>query len=283
MRRSSSPSGQLVIPPPVAHVTLGVDDDVEAGWDDPFDRPTIVPPESGVTMDPSVASTKHTTPTARMPAVTVPVPLATGSHARPVDPWGNAFEVPPDSGPRIELHEPAELELELIMEGEADDEASGEQLMTSWLARTTQPPAHDPFDASGDRLTPRPSGLLLEDRMVELFSTGEFESALSAATEILRTNPGAETAKEYAESCRAEIRSALIARLTSLHYIPRVAIPVHEIPRATLDHRTGFLLSRVDGWSTVEDVLDISGMEQIDALRILCHLLDEGIIAMHAR
>jgi hypothetical protein len=276
------------VPPSVPHVSA--EDDVEAGWDDPFDRPTIVPPESGLAHPANVASVKHTTPTARMPVVTIPVPLATESHARPVDPWGNAFEVPPDSGPRIELHEETEvgvgeLELELIMEGEgdADDEASGEQLMTGWLGRTTQPPPHDPFGPSGDRLTPRPSGLLLEDRMLEMFSAGEFEAALGAALEILRTNPGAETAKDYAESCRSEIRSALISRLTSLQYIPRVAIPVHEIPRATLDHRTGFLLSRVDGWSTVEDVLDISGMEPIDALRILCHLLDEGIIGMHAR
>ncbi len=265
--------------------------DVDAEWDDdPFERPTVIPPETqpsggfGVSGAQLTAAQIQRAPTAKVPVVQIP--QATRSAPRPIDTWGGGYDaITDDSSPQIEVSGEHEPELELIMEGEDEDhdERSGEQLVVGWAARTTQPPAHDPFAPDLDRLTPRPSGLLLEDRMVELFSSGEFESALSVATEILRTNPGAEVAREYADSCRTEIRSALVARLCSVHHIPRLAVPLHAIPRATLDHRTGFLLSRVDGWSTLEDVLDISGMDSIDALRILCHLLDEGLIAMHAR
>jgi hypothetical protein len=267
------------VPPPSFNAPESTD--VDNDWDDdPFERPTVIPPET----QPSAALIQRT-PTARMPTVTVPEALR--SRPRPIDPWGGGYSttIEEDSSPTIEISSEPELELELIIEGEEDegDERSGEQLLASWAARTTQPPSHDPFDDGLDRLTPRPSGLLLEDRMVELFSAGEFESALGLATEILRTNPGAEIARDYADSCRSEIRASLVGRLMSVHHIPRLAVPIHAIPRVTLDHRTGFLLSRIDGWSTLEDVLNISGMDSIDALRILCHLLDEGLIAMHAR
>ena len=291
-RRPSSPQGHLVVPPQTAAVPDSRD--VDADWDDdPFERPTVIPPETKPSTGLSVSSAHlsaaqmQRAPTAKVPVVHMPmvqVPPATRSAPRPIDTWGGGYEATADdSSPQIEIS--GEPELELIMEGEDDehDERSGEQLVVGWAARTTQPPAHDPFAPDLERLTPRPSGLLLEDRVVELFSSGEFESALSLATEILRTNPGAEVAREYADSCRSEIRAGLVARLSSVHHIPRLAVPLHAIPRATLDHRTGFLLSRVDGWSTLEDVLDISGMDSIDALRILCHLLDEGLIAMHVR
>ena len=254
---------------------------MDDGWsDDLFERPTVIPPEppraDGSLPQPKASTaTAQRAPTAEMPAVAVPAAAITRSRARPSG-SNDAF-----CTPHIEVGEP---ELELIMEGEEGDERSGEQLLGGWLAGPDRPLDEEPgFDDTLDRATPTPSGLLLDDRMVELFSSGAFEGALAAAMEILRMNPGAEVAQEYADWSRAEIRAALVIRLGSIHHIPRLAVALHAIPRSTLDHRTGFLLSRVDGWSTLEDVLDISGMDAIDALRILSNLLDDGIIAMHAR
>jgi hypothetical protein len=50
-----------------------------------------------------------------------------------------------------------------------------------------------------------------------------------------------------------------------------------------LDHRAGFLLSRVDGLSTVEEVLDICGMPRLEALKTLVDLLDRGAIRVERR
>ena len=53
-----------------------------------------------------------------------------------------------------------------------------------------------------------------------------------------------------------------------------------EIRWLSLDHRAGFLLSCVDGRMTVEELIDVSCMSELDALRILCDLRDRGAIAM---
>ncbi|HEX4462124.1 MAG TPA: hypothetical protein VIA18_29310, partial [Polyangia bacterium] len=50
-------------------------------------------------------------------------------------------------------------------------------------------------------------------------------------------------------------------------------IPVHGEASANLDPRSAFLLSRIDGAMTVEDVLDVSGMPRLEALRGLALLV----------
>jgi hypothetical protein len=51
-----------------------------------------------------------------------------------------------------------------------------------------------------------------------------------------------------------------------------------EIRWLSLDHRSGFLLSFVDGMTPIDDVLDVSSMPELDALRILFELRTQGVI-----
>ena len=60
--------------------------------------------------------------------------------------------------------------------------------------------------------------------------------------------------------------------------VPLVAVPLHEIAAHALDHRTGFLLSRIDGMLTFEDILDVAGMPRLEAYQILSNLLRKGVI-----
>jgi hypothetical protein len=70
--------------------------------------------------------------------------------------------------------------------------------------------------------------------------------------------------------------------LGNLHAIPSLAMPMDKIPMHELDHRSAFLLSRVDGVLTLEDVLDVSGMARLEAFRHLCRLLLRGILELRA-
>jgi hypothetical protein len=74
-----------------------------------------------------------------------------------------------------------------------------------------------------------------------------------------------------------------LARLGSPTQVVRVAVPSDQIRWLSLDHRAGFLLSLIDGRSTIEEILDISGMPRLDALRILYGLLDQRAIALSER
>jgi hypothetical protein len=87
-------------------------------------------------------------------------------------------------------------------------------------------------------------------------------------------------AQRYAQSCRDVLTQMYTSRLGALSQRVRVAVPGDQIRWLSLDHRAGFMLSLVDGSCTVEELLDISGMNRLDALRILFTLYDQRVIAL---
>ena len=114
----------------------------------------------------------------------------------------------------------------------------------------------------------------------ERYALGDFSGALTIAEGILEDNKHNVDAQRYAESCRDVLRQMYAARLGPLDQVPVVAIPVEQLRWLTLDHRAGFLLSHVDGVSTLEEILDISGMPPLEAMRIIYELLQQKVIAL---
>jgi hypothetical protein len=122
-----------------------------------------------------------------------------------------------------------------------------------------------------------------DDPMVEMrdrYAVGDFTGALAIAERLLIESPQGAEANRYMVSCRDILTQMYTARLGSAGQVPRVVLAADQIRWLTLDHRSGFLLSCVDGISSVEEILDVSGMPGLDALRILCELLQQGVIEM---
>ena len=57
-------------------------------------------------------------------------------------------------------------------------------------------------------------------------------------------------------------------------------MPTHGKAMGTLEPRSAFLLSRIDGSMTVEDVLDVSGMPRLEALREMALLVRRGAVVI---
>jgi hypothetical protein len=112
----------------------------------------------------------------------------------------------------------------------------------------------------------------------ERYALGDFSGALTVAEALLEDNPNNADIQRYAESCRDVLKQMYSARLGSLEQVPTVAVPVEQLRWLTLDHRAGFLLSHVDGVSTLEEILDISGMPHLEAMRIIYDLLQQKVI-----
>jgi hypothetical protein len=132
-------------------------------------------------------------------------------------------------------------------------------------ARSTMP-GFDPTDPIGK----------VHDR----FIVGDYSGALVLAEGLLEEQPEHLEAQRYAESCRDMLRQMYLSRLGSGDQVPHVVMAPDQLRWLTLDHRAGFLLSCIDGTSTVDDVLDVCGMASLDALRILYELVSEGVIQM---
>jgi hypothetical protein len=116
--------------------------------------------------------------------------------------------------------------------------------------------------------------------MKDRYAMGDFSGALVIAEGIIGTFPDDPEAPRYAQSCRDVLTQMYSARLGSLDQVVAVAVPSDQIRWLTLDHRAGFLLSLIDGGSTVDQILDISGMTRLDALRIMYQLLDQRVISL---
>jgi hypothetical protein len=119
-----------------------------------------------------------------------------------------------------------------------------------------------------------------ETEMKDRYAMGDFTGALVVAESILEANPGEEQAQRYAESCRDVLTQMYSARLGPTDQRVVVAVPPDQIRWLSLDHRAGFLLSMIDGTCSIDEILDISGMARLDAMRILFMLYEQQVIRL---
>ncbi len=114
--------------------------------------------------------------------------------------------------------------------------------------------------------------------MRDRFSLGDYSGALVVAESILDAEANHAEALQVAQHCRRVLAQMYIARIGPLTRVPVVAVPRDQLRWLSIDHRAGFLLSHVDGVSTLEMILDVSGMSPLDALRILFELAQQRVI-----
>jgi hypothetical protein len=141
------------------------------------------------------------------------------------------------------------------------------------LAAVAPPPAAPPVETAAAVTDP-------VTEMQERFALGDYSGALVMAESMLDENPTHVEAREYAESCRSVLQQMYTARIGPLDRVPVVEIARDQLRWLSIDHRTGFILSLVDGISSLEMILDVSGMPPLDALRMLFELVQQRIISI---
>lgn len=179
---------------------------------------------------------------------------------------------PDPNAPSLELDEPMrdsrvdDLQLELTSAKSPDPMqlAPPQRELELDLETPMAPPVEEPVEA----------------QMRDRYAAGDFTGALVLAETLLETNPAHADALRFAESCRDVLVQMYSARLGSLDQPVSVAVPADQVRWLNLDHRAGFLLSLVDGSSTIEELLDISGMPRLDALRIVYTLFEQQVIGL---
>lgn len=123
---------------------------------------------------------------------------------------------------------------------------------------------------------PRP----LEEEMRDRVSLGDYTGALEVAEKILAARPEHAEAEACAASCRNVLLQMYATRIGPLDRVPVVTVPRDQLRWLSIDHRAGFVLSLVDGVSTFEMILDVSGMPALETLRILSELAQQRVISL---
>lgn len=127
----------------------------------------------------------------------------------------------------------------------------------------------------------RPSMQLdLYGDMQDCYALDDLTGALRFADLILGRMPNDAEAMRVAEDCRVRLKSLYTSKIGDVTRVVEVALGEAELRWLGLDHRSGFLLSRVDGVASVEELLDICGMPILEALKTLTDLLERGAIKL---
>jgi hypothetical protein len=112
----------------------------------------------------------------------------------------------------------------------------------------------------------------------DLVAVGDYSGALELADARLRTNPEDKEAISVRDHCRETLRQMYAARLGPLDRVPVVNMPPEQLRWMSIDQRAAFLIHHIDGMSTLEMILDVSGMPTLDAMRILTELVQQRVL-----
>lgn len=114
----------------------------------------------------------------------------------------------------------------------------------------------------------------------ELFDRGEHTDSLELC-EILADALPDDEVRTTLMAKNLEILEALyLERLGDPETVPRVDLAQGNLQDIQMDHKTAFLLTRIDGTLTIEEILDIAGMSRFEAVKNLVQALEEGIICI---
>jgi hypothetical protein len=140
-------------------------------------------------------------------------------------------------------------------------------------------PSVSPVPARGQAPPPVPARAGVRE-IEECYAVGDYSRALQIAEQVLARSPDDLAARRYAQNCREVLTQMFAARIGPLDQVISVVVSPEEVQWLSLDHRAGFLLSLVDGQSTVDEILDISGMTRLDALKILHDLTEQQVVKL---
>lgn len=134
-------------------------------------------------------------------------------------------------------------------------------------------PANEPRDEQ----TRRRIAALIE-RAVAWLREGDPEKAVAAVDLAMSEDPNSALGQKLITRYRDSILSVFQGFIGDLERMPQLARPLHELRDAPISPRAAFLLSRIDGTLTIDELLDVSGMPRIEAYRYLCQLYLRGIL-----
>jgi len=112
-------------------------------------------------------------------------------------------------------------------------------------------------------------------QMKRAFFVRDYGRAVDLGERFVLRHPQHADAKLFVEECRTLLEHQLANQLP-LERAVILHTPLEKLEG--LDTRTAFLLSQVDGRTTIDDLADLAPMPRSEALRIIAVAIEEGIL-----
>jgi tetratricopeptide (TPR) repeat protein len=137
-------------------------------------------------------------------------------------------------------------------------------------AHQMAPRAEPPVAAAPAELRTHLSELI--ERCQAELERGEFQAAAYAAELASREGERLQD-PQMIQRARPVLERAFELYVGRPHRVPLVVLGPDAIANQDLDHRAGFLLSRMDGVMDLDQVLEVAGMPRAEAIRVVASLL----------
>jgi len=216
-----------------------------------FASPPLQPAQTQTFASPLPQPASTMTFAAPPPADATPAPRPPAVDPRPKNPW--------DDGPSLAIPQPED----------PGDETSG-----AWSIHKEALP----IEAVADDETE----VWLRGAR-ELVGLNDFSGALELVGKILERKPGDKDAQQMYDLCENNLTLMFESKIGSMTARPHVAIKPDEVIWLSLDPRAGFVLAQIDGEVSFDDLYAICGLKRLDTARILCELLEQGVVQVHGQ
>jgi len=220
------------------------------------------PPTLPPTSRPAPATLRGTSRPPPLPADPWPITLP------PIEDYGSSYGPGPVVDPRVEPVDDPE-DLRTLARSYAPEPADPEDMRT--LARSYAP---SPTDSDDDEPNLTAVHIYSAVELADLVELGDLDGL---GGDIGHT-PAPHARRVAAAEYDALLDQTYLAALGGPATVPSLAVAPPRVIELSLGPQVAFVLSCVDGASSVEDVLDISGLARLETLRILYDLLQDGVI-----
>jgi hypothetical protein len=113
---------------------------------------------------------------------------------------------------------------------------------------------------------------------LDRYLAGDYAGALDIADVVLTETPGNLLVRECRDRSRDALAKVYAEKVGPLGRVPVVIAESAVVQCASIDHRAAFLLSLVDGTSTLQAILDACAMPRLEALRIVQQMVLRKIV-----
>ena len=82
------------------------------------------------------------------------------------------------------------------------------------------------------------------------------------------------------DACQAEVEKINLSEITSLDLVPHVKCSMEEIMKLNIDHRVGFLISQIDGFTSLSDLMILTGFNETELINAIGQLKHQDVIRL---
>jgi hypothetical protein len=133
---------------------------------------------------------------------------------------------------------------------------------------------------AGDEAAARDRVLWLIEYAQAEYVGGDYQTAITAVDLALDQAPDSVLVQTIIQRYADSLIEIYASYEGDPSAVPSLAMSASEYGQRALDNRAAFLLSRVDGMLTIDDLMTVSGMPPLEAHRHLCNLLRQGILTL---